>query len=388
MPDRAQRTGLPSVFINGRFFAQPITGVQRYARETISCLDALLAGAGDDFANWTVLAPSGTTIPSFQKLSVVKRGRLSGHAWEQIELPWLSRDGLLCGFGFTGPAFKRRQIITVHDAAVLRVPEAYGRRFRAWYGTLVRFVATRAARVVTVSQFSAGEAEAWLGVRRARIPVTSEGWSHVRRLVADATILERHDLRGRPYLLAVGSPARHKNFALIPAALQVLGEAAPRCVVVGAADRAVFRDPSQSSIQSIGYVSDAELKALYEHATCFVIPSRYEGFGLPAIEAIACGCPVVASDIPALREVCGDAAVFFDPTVAASLASALRQVLGDSNLREGMRARGLARLPLFSWERTAEAYIEVVRDCLAAAEQRLPQPDLRPIGPRNGVSAK
>lgn len=360
------------VWINGRFLGQRVTGVQRYARESIRGLDELLADEGDRMpGDFTVLVPRGTPVPAFRRLAVREVGRLRGHAWEQLELPWHARGGLLFSFGFTGPLLKRRQVVTVHDAAVLRVPQAFGARFRHAHAWLVRAVAARAPLTLAVSRFSAGEATACFGVPRERVRVTSEGWQHLQAVAPDERLIERHGLRGRPFALAVGSPTPNKNFAAIAQALALLGDEAPTCVVVGAADPRVFRPAAAGAaagarLLPVGYVSDAELKALYLHASAFVFPSFYEGFGIPPLEAMAHGCPVIASTAPAVREVCADAAVYFDPREPAELALRLLALFDDdaqgAALRARLRAAGLRRAAAFSWRRAAGLNLAAIRE--------------------------
>lgn len=342
------------IFINGRFLAQRVTGVQRYARETLLCLDDLLAEGEGAFARWTLLLPRGARAPAMKHIAALEVGRTGGHLWEQLELPWHARKGLLLSFGFTGPIVKANQIVTIHDATMVRMPEAYGWRFRAWYRLVVGIVTARAPRVLTVSRFSADEATACYGVARGRLRVTTEGWQHLDRVTPDESILDRHGLRGKRFALAVSSPTPNKNFAAIARAMTMLGPDAPNCVVVGAADVAVFQSVEASdALLRVGYVTDGELKALYQHASCFVFPSFYEGFGIPALEAMACGCPVLASTAPALRETCGDAARYFDPSKPAELAHCLRELFASPAERARMRATGLAQAALFSWRQSA-----------------------------------
>jgi len=148
----------PEVFINGRFLGQRVTGVQRYARETLHALDELLAADKGAGLRWTLLVPRGTPLPVFRHVMVETLGRLQGHLWEQLELPWRARAGLLFCFGLTGPLLKHQQIITVHDAAVVRMPENFKATFRHGYRWLVRSIARRAPRTMAVSQFGAAEA--------------------------------------------------------------------------------------------------------------------------------------------------------------------------------------------------------------------------------------
>lgn len=368
-PLAAARTeALPEVLVNGRFYGQRVTGVQRYARETLASLDELLAAGEPSGARWTVVAPRGTPLPAFAHLRVEHVGRLQGHLWEQLDLPWRAGRSLLLSFGFTGPLLKRRQIITVHDAAVVRMPQAYTRAFRHAYRRLVGHIGQRAPRTLAVSRFGAGEASECFGVPPERLRVTTEGWQHLQRVTADDAILDRHALRGRPFALAVSSPTPNKNFAAIATALGRLGPDAPCCVVVGAADGAVFRtaEPAGDALVRVGYVSDAELKALYQHASCFVFPSFYEGFGIPPLEAMSCGCPVIASTAPAVQEVCGPAALYFNPARPDQLADRLRELFDDPALQASLREAGHERVQHFSWTQAARLNLAAVREVLQA----------------------
>lgn len=356
----------PEVFINGRFLTQRVTGVQRYARETIQCLDELLAnGEGSDI-RWTLLVPSGTFIPSFRHIVVKPVGRLHGHLWEQLELPWYSRKGLLVSLGLTGPLATRRQIITVHDAAVIRIPKAFNWRYRLWYRFLVGWIVARSPRTIAVSDFAAEEAAACYAVPPERLRVATEGWQHLDRVMPDDSILDRHGLRGQAFALAVSSPTPNKNFEAITQAIGMLGHSAPRCVVAGSADPAIFRAAGKASdsILRLGYVTDEELKSLYLHASCFIFPSFYEGFGIPPLEAMSCGCPVLASTAPAVREVCGDAPLYFDPYRPEELAQHMLAVFADAALRERMVSAGLARARLYSWAQSAGLNLNFIREAL------------------------
>lgn len=361
------------IYINGRFLGQRVTGVQRYARETLLALDALLPhdprAVGLD---WTLLVPRGTPAAPLRHIRVAECGRWQGHAWEQLDLPWHSRDGVLANFGLTGPMLKQRQFVTVHDASVVRMPQSFKPAFRWWYAQVVRRVAQRAPRTMAVSEFSAHEAVACFGVSPDRLRVGTEGWQHLERVVADDAILDRHGLRERPFALAVSSPTPNKNFAAIARALAAMGSTAPRCVVVGASDGAVFQADTAASdaMVRVGYVSDGELKALYQSARCFVFPSFYEGFGIPPLEAMASGCPVVASTAEAVREVCGGAALYFDPSDSDALARQLKKVFASEDLRAVMREEGLRRAARYSWRRAAEITLDVV--CALLSEARVP----------------
>ncbi len=253
-------------------------------------------------------------------------------------------------------------IVFVHDVALLRMPELFTLRKRVLMTPLLRQSVAVAPLVATVSEASRRELIECLGVEPARI-VVLPGAAHpsCRPLAAEETapVLARHGLR-RPYVLTVGTLEPRKNLPTLLEAWDRLGAPAEglELVVVGGRGwrdaelvNALAERRPLGRVRWLGYVSEPDLVALYAAARLFVYPSRHEGFGLPVLEAMACGAPVVASDVAALREVAGDAATFAPPGDAGALAAAMAGVLAGPN---GARGAGLARARAFSWARTAE----------------------------------
>jgi PST family polysaccharide transporter len=359
------------VFVNGRFLTQRVTGVQRYAREVLAALDAVAADDPSLGLDLEVLAPPGVEPPPLRAIRFRNVGPLSGNLWEQIVLPWAARGALLHSFSATGPLLKRRQTVTIHDASVYTVPFAFSWTFRTWYRFLLRVLATRSPCVLTVSRFSRSEVARYFGCDESKIRVSVEGWQHIRRFEADAGILERHGLRPRRYVLAVSSPTPNKNFRLIARAIESIEAPDFDVVLVGSVDGKVFARgevPRASFVKCVGYVSDAELRALYESAGVFVYPSLYEGFGIPAIEAMACGCPVIASRASALPEVCGDAALYVSPYDAQELASAIVRLMESEDARRALVDKGRARIEAYSWTLAARAQVACMDECLRASD--------------------
>jgi glycosyltransferase involved in cell wall biosynthesis len=167
----------------------------------------------------------------------------------------------------------------------------------------------------------------------------------------------------RPYVLAVGSMNRHKNFQLVVEAARLTGKADFDIVVVGGIDARVYgsgQSALPSSMRHLGYVSDEQLGTLYRDAACFIYPSRYEGFGLPPLEALALGCPVIASRLPSVVEACGDAALYFSPDDSRELLDALNRITTDHVLREALRERGRCKTAELTWRATAVKLLEEI----------------------------
>ncbi len=335
--------------VNGRFLGQGLTGVQRFAGEVTAAL-ALRRPL-------RVLTPPGVA-------GGIAVGTRRGQAWEQWDLPRALGGDVLINLGNTAPLrVGRRQVVVIHDAGVFDTPESYSQPFRLWYRLLHRALAWRGARIVTVSAFSRRRIAHHLGLDEARIGVMPEGGEHILRMPADVAVLDRHGLQPGRYALAVGSRAAHKNLDALRGAAGLLGERGMHLAAAGAADPAVFRPAGGGpGAVALGRVSDAELRALYEHALCLVFPSRYEGFGLPPLEAMTCGCPVIAAASGAVPEVCGDAALWFDD---ATLTGTLRRLIDDAGLAARLRAAGLARAKDFTWGRAAETLLGLLPEAPA-----------------------
>jgi len=357
---------IATIAINGRFLGRRITGVDRFANEVVRSIDQLVA-AGDPATaglSFELLVPASVPIDpaQFPHLRVTTVPGGSGQRWEQLSLPRAARGRLLLNLCNVGPLGYPNQVTVLHDAAPVRVPQAYTRAFRTWYRLMVPWIGRIARRVLTVSEFSRGELTQAYHIPADKIGVLPMSGDHMLRLSETTDVRQKFQLSDRPYVLAVGSASHHKNFRLVLEAIRLLKGADYDVVSVGAT-LPVFQAAERAMpdfVRRVGYVDDDDLKGLFRHAACFVFPSLYEGYGLPPVEAMTLGCPVLAASLPSVREACGDAALYFRPTSAAELGEVLGRVMGDSALRASLRARGYAHTERNSWRATAAALLSEV----------------------------
>lgn len=347
---------VPPIFVNGRFLTQPMTGVQRVASEMTAALRTRYGG------RLSILGPARGMAPDMANATSV--GHNTGQFWEQIDLPRHARNGILLNLGNTAPLAHRRQLVMIHDAGIFATPEAYSAKFRAWYRLLQGVLGRNGTEIVTVSEFSKAELIRNLSLQAARVHVVRPGTDHMARLSADEAILTRYGLQPDGFVLVVGTLAAHKNLASLNVLAEALVARGIPFAITGAAGGAAFSAKGPiclpASALYLGRVTDAQLKALYENAACFIMPSLYEGFGLPAVEAMICGCPVVASDIPALRETCGNAALFCNPRAPENIAQVTLALLDDAPSRAKMREAALNHSAEMTWQKSADSLANII----------------------------
>ncbi|MDP9835866.1 glycosyltransferase involved in cell wall biosynthesis [Neorhizobium huautlense] len=363
MPVELRSASSARIFINGRFLGRPVTGVERFAGSILGEIDAALAST--HISRFTVLAPQGVARPAWLKnLGFENTGSRTGHAWEQTDLWRASRDGVLVNLCNSGPVLHGRQLTVLHDALVYRHPENFSRSYGTFHRLLGRLLAKR-ANLATVSDFSRQELSKLLGVAADGIGLVPNAIDHVFSVEPDVSVLQKFDLETRPFFLFVGSPANNKNLAGAIRAFIALDKPDVAFVMVGGAANTFAKSllgELPENVVSTGRLTDEEIQALYRKAAALVFPSIYEGFGIPPLEAMAVGCPVIASDIPPVREVCRDAVIYFDPHHVASITSAMRDVVDGVVDIAAVRERGLARTADFSWKKSAERLLAMIGD--------------------------
>jgi glycosyltransferase involved in cell wall biosynthesis len=263
-------------------------------------------------------------------------------------------------------------VVSVHDVSFLRYPQYFSRRDRLLFSILLPASLRRAAAVLTLSSHGRDELREFYPSLRTPVHVVPAAPSDVFRPIdASATeeTLARHGVR-RPFFLAVGSLQPRKNLLRLVEAFQALRIAHPdlQLAIVGPGG---YRSSSvhdrveklglTTSVRLLGYLSECDLCALYNAAVALVYPSVYEGFGLPVVEAMACGRPVIAANTSSLPEVAHDAAVLIDPFDVSALHAAMERLANDARLARDLGGRGLARAATFSWRQSASAAVTAYR---------------------------
>lgn len=356
-------SGRKTILVNGKFLVQGVTGVQRYAREITAALQRL----PENPYRIVMVAPAAPPLPQAFEGEVVRDGSfLRGALWEQIRLPLLMRRygaALLWSPCNTGPVAERRQVVTLHDAAVYDGPQWYTPLFRRYYRFLFRCLGNRVLHVLTDSRFSRHALIRHGVVAPERVEVVPAAIASSLGARGGAPLCAR-------YVLAVGTRDPRKNLRRLIEAWRLVPDAVKagaRLLIAGGRANSFASDNirrTPEDVTLLGYVDEQTLVGLYRHASLFVFPSLYEGFGLPPLEAMAAGTPAVVSDIPVIREVCGEAALYCDPLDPSDIAARIVELLSDEALAARMRESGRQRASLYTPEAAARRALAVFQRLL------------------------
>lgn len=344
--------------VNGRFLGHKPTGIHRYAFEMCSKLQEL----GADFY---VVTPPDIDIET-TAFRTIKCGSLKGHAWEQISLPrYLKKNGnpLLVSFSGCGPLNYSNHIMTIHDVSHERHPEWFSKNYWRFYGYMMPRIGKKAHAVITVSEFSKREITDVLNIPSEKLHVINcsiPAYHH-----DDAVSLDSESEVTERYIISVSSFDPRKNFLRLAEAFNKLEDKSLKLYIVGMQFKA-FNTPDLQKLVSEniilpGYVDDDELRALYKNALFSIYPSLYEGFGIPPLESMANGCPVVASNIDAISEVCSDAVLYIDPYNVNDIANKMKKLADDTPLRDALRQKGYDQIKKYSWQKSAIKALELIK---------------------------
>lgn len=349
------------ILVNARFLISPLTGVQRYAKEMVRALHAVGRGRYD----YVLAVPRGASRNPGGEVELLQdRSSLGGHLWEQLRLPAIMKQtgaDLLWSPCGSGPLLVRKQVVTVHDASVFACPECFKWTYRTFHKTLLPLLSRRVLRLITVSEFSKSELLSYGIGNHGRISVIHNGINV--RAFSNGTNKVPAD--ARKYILTVGSRDPRKNIARLLKAWKAINPDLKRglnLTIVGGGGRGYAREVTgrvPSDVLFLGYVAEQDLASLYAHATVFIYPSIYEGFGLPPLEAMACKTPVIVSNVASLPEICSDAALYCDPFNVESIAAKIVELIENPSLQEELRRNGLERVKEFTWQKAVTELMNV-----------------------------
>ena len=366
-------------------------GIGRYVRELIGSLSH-----SDSVTDYRLFV-SGSTLsdlpPVLNSNFTWKTTRLSpkwlARIWHRVGIPlraetFVGDVDLFHATDFVLPPLRTgtRSILTVHDLSFVRVPDSAAPRLKTYLEAVVPDSVRRASYILADSEATRQDLMSLYDVSSDRVSVLLSGVDlsiQSSVLFTVLTMRNTYNLPERPYILSVGTVQPRKNYVRLMQAVRQLRDRAIDVDLVIAGGKGWLEDPIYAAIEEhgmvghvhfTGFVDDAHLPSLYKYAACFALPSLYEGFGLPVLEAMACGIPVVTSNISSLPEVAGDAALTVDPYDVEVLADALRRLLEDTELRNTLIERGLQRVQNFTWERSAQQLRQVYERVLEMPVRR------------------
>lgn len=346
------------IYINARFLTQPTTGVQRFASEISKHLQQLTPDV-------RFLSPQNILHHDLAKqLKVETFGRFTGHIWEQTELPLYlkKRDNpLLVNLGNTGPILYKNTIVTIHDLSIFMFPKAYSFKFYYTYKYLIPAIIKNAKKIITVSEGVKRKIMESYKIAGNKVEVVYNAASHIE--------FDNTDAGKNPYtnyILSVASFNPIKNLPRLIDAFGKIGDKTISLIIAGARQKAFNNQKlhqylSNNRIIFTGHIENmSELVTLYKNARAFVFPSLYESFGIPNLEAMACGCPVITSNIGSLPEICGDAALYLNPYDTEDIKEKINLLLKNPVLQQELIEKGFKRVKLFNWINSAKKLLSII----------------------------
>ena len=371
------------IAIDARMVLDRPTGIGRYITNLIAHLTRI-----DTENRYVVLVNDRSIIAAVvaDKKNVVIRemDAAAMSVKEQIILPWIlyrEQVDLFHAPSFIIPKYPVcKSVLTLHDLTHLLFPGEFSRLAQIYYRLIVKPAAKRAKRIITDSVSSKNDIDEWLHTSTEKVRViqlaVESNYKYYNDADACVRIMEKYGIR-KKFIMYNGNKKKHKNVEALFKAYFMMRQKMKMdysLVIVGKRDDG-HKETDCSGLEGLaneyeakddiiysGYVNDIDLALLYNAADLFVFPSLYEGFGLPVLEAMSCGCPVVVSNRASLPEVCGDAARYVDPLSVDSICEGMHAVLANTDLKRRMREKGLKRAESFSWEMCAKQTLDVYNE--------------------------
>ena len=337
-----------AIYINARFLTQKVTGVQRFSTEI--CKE--LVKIRDDII---FLVPDKSSIIDNSLLDIFNIVELKGgygHFWEQVTLPFFlckKNNPLLVNLCNSAPVLYFNKISSLHDIIFIKYPKSFSFMFNFIYRIITPLILMTSKKIITVSEFSKKDISKTYSLKEDKIHV-------IYNAVSEDFFNKNKKKQVDKYCLAVSSLNYHKNFNfLIEAFMEV--ETSLKLIIVGENNPVFNRlnnnNNNNNNIEFYGRCSDKELIQLYQNAEFFIFPSLYEGFGIPPLEAQACGCPVIASNAASIPEILCESAIYFDPACKEQFKHTLYLIEHDSNLRQTLTEFGYKNVKRFSWKNSS-----------------------------------
>lgn len=349
------------IYINGRFLSKKMDGIGRFSVEICKQLKK----SGLDFK---IVIPKWLEVKNEEGFEIVKFGNLKSHFWEQIDLLRFLKSKerpLLLNLSGLGPLLYKNQIITIHDLSFYENKKWFSKAYTLFYGTTTPILAKNALKILTVSNFSKTEIIKYLQIDDEKIEVIYNAVSNDFDKCSDTIEISSNvnAILKHKYILTVSSIDPRKNLQRLIDSFLELNIEDYKLVLVGKTS-SLFNIKLNSNSQDViftGFVSDSDLSILYKKCEFFIYPSLYEGFGIPPLEAMKNGCAVIVSDIPSLREVCSNAALYVNPEDPESIKNGMLKMIKDSTLKEELKIKGSLRFEFFKWKDSGDKVHDLIK---------------------------
>ena len=338
--------------VNSRFLTQNITGVQRFAIEIAKQLKVLYS------SDIQFISPKNIIhVDLAEELEAKVIGNRTGHLWEQIDLPRYLKSidsPLILNLANTAPLFYKNKVITVYDLAFYHYPKWFSKKFVLAYNFLIPRICRNSKHIFTDSEYVRKDISKSYSIDNTKITTIYGSYSEIFKCNSN----QKESL-----ILAVGSIDPRKNLLALINIFKDIKDV--KLMIVGQENK-VFSSLGikdlPDNIVFTGYVNDIDLVDLYNKASLFVYPSFFEGFGIPPLEAQACGTPVVCSNTTSLPEVGKDSVIYCDPYSLKDIREKIELVLNDKDLQNQLRTKGFDNIKRFSWKRSANKMIKIIEE--------------------------
>lgn len=356
------------VIIDARMVTEQLHGIARYTYEIVNYM------LNQKDINISILVndiEKSKTIFNDKNLRYIELKSKFLSPLEQFELPFVlnkysDKNSLFHSPSFVSSPFIRcNMVMTIHDLNHIRFPQYYTILHKYYYKYIVKSAAKKCGKILTVSNFSKKEIIDWLKCDEDKVIVTYNGIDDKFRIIEEKEILRKAKIKYKlpdKFILYIGNLKPHKNVETLIKSISLI-DSDIKLIINGKPNESLMQIINEynlkEKVQFIGYVNDEDLPTLYNLSEMFIFPSLYEGFGLPPLEAMACGCPAIVSNTSSIPEVVGDGAFLVNPNNEKEIANYINTILHNSLIKKDIVSKGLNRVKYFSWEITGKQTKEI-----------------------------